>query len=127
MQFDLQDTQSWVKVHEQNYLVNWVDIKKKKYNPIPDINISISFSSIIVGINCPKAYIEWRLAAWATIQAKIPLGSDFGHWIDIKNEQLMIQRLTLLEASFISATEFNLKLKTPHWHEEIYVEVWEQQ
>ena len=112
-------------VIQQTYTVSWVDIENKKYNPIPDMNIPVSGKSILVGVNCPKAYIEWKLAAHATIQAKFSLNSAFGDWIDISRQALIIRRLTYIPI-VSPGNEFRLRLEIPHWHEEIYLEVWQQ-
>lgn len=115
----------WLQVTAQTYTVNLVDIPKKIYNPIPDLEFVLGSSSILIGINCPKAYKEWRLAAYCSIQAKINTSSLFGQWVDLKTETLLIQRLTLLEAPILGNTELKIRLKIPHWHEEIYLEIWE--
>ena len=115
----------WLQVTAQTYTVTWVDIPKKIYNPIPDLEFVLGSTSILIGINCPKAYKEWRLAAYCSIQAKIVTASLFGEWVDLKSESLLIQRLTLLEAPNLGNNQLRIKLKIPHWHEEIYLEIWE--
>lgn len=124
----LQDLDNlYIQIIQNTYTVDWVDFEKKIYNPIPDIEIPITSNSVIIGINCPKAYKEWRLAAYASIQARINFNTIFGQWVDLKTEVLLIQRLTLLESPFMGFSEFRLKLKIPHWHEEVYLEAWEQE
>lgn len=115
---------SWSLIHQQTYLVN--RLENNRYNPIPDIFITSDKLKFIVGINCPKAYVEWQLGAWLSVQAQFSsINSNFGNWIDIYKEYLSIKKLTLIEVIQTSSPPYRLHLKIPHWHEEIYLEIWE--
>lgn len=114
----------WTLVYQQTHLVN--RLENNRYNPIPDIFFVSNKTSFIVGVNCPKAYVEWRLAAWLSIQSHfLGIDSVFGDWIDIYKDVLLIQKLTLVEITQTSMPPYQLHFKIPHWHEEVYLEIWE--
>lgn len=114
---------NWSLAHQQNYLVN--RLENGAYNPIPDIFILSNYSRFIVGINCPLAYIEWRLGAWISVQSQFTnFASNFGDWVDIYKDILLIKKLMLIELE-TGMPPYRIHIKIPHWHEEVYLEVYE--
>lgn len=119
------DSDAFEMIHSSIYKWNWIDRAKNLYQSIPPVNFSLSNPICLVGVNCPKALIEWTHGVDAHLQGEMSIDSLLGTRVDIARKSCRIRVLTFLEAISYNLPAYSLHVRFPVWHEEVYLEIWD--